>query len=571
MVSGTLGYKRTYCVINNMEVSMNHRISNWIGFTLFLVFIGFLIVRVRMGIDLSDESYYAIFLKDWLTGGIKQSYLLTIHQTAALVIYPFAFLYYKLVGSTDGLFLFLRYIFLFGSVLAAISWIVFFKKAKFPALISWVSGLIILVFIPFGLPAPSYNTLGCQLLTIALATFGCAALDKPSSSIKTLWMFLSACAFTLAMIAYPALVVSFGFFVLLLLLLRDSILKDYLSYLILLGMTSLLGLLLVCHVLSFDRIYQSVVYLSAINNPASFSTKINFILTLLKQNTIFTILLIVSLIVGISRNYLNESFKIITMTVILLTLLFITPVFYQHSHDVIALSALMGLSLMIGLILKQDYPDRIFSFIFTVSFISALVICLTATHSVFNFCIGAVPAALLAISGKPASKHIWLTLILMCSVVTGILSTSFFIFYGEVPNNVPHERRYISQGFFAGLVAQVEDVELMALVEKELLPVLTQHSSIAIFGRIPGLNLILPSKVMMLTSFPLMPTASKKGLDMTHDFYAQVKNRPDFVLIYEDVYFTPVNPMQPDFNRWYVLFKTVKTAQGKLSLYKRRM
>jgi hypothetical protein len=44
--------------------------------------------RLRQVADFSDESYYAIFIDDWLKAGIHSSALLMLHQTAALVVYP---------------------------------------------------------------------------------------------------------------------------------------------------------------------------------------------------------------------------------------------------------------------------------------------------------------------------------------------------------------------------------------------------------------------------------------------------------------------------------------------------
>src|ERR1700755_1139482 len=76
-------------------------------------------LRITRGVDLSDESYYAIFIDDWLKGGINTSAFLSVHQTAALVVYPAAWLYTKLTGSSEGLLLFLRTIFLLGAVVSS--------------------------------------------------------------------------------------------------------------------------------------------------------------------------------------------------------------------------------------------------------------------------------------------------------------------------------------------------------------------------------------------------------------------------------------------------------------------
>src|SRR5690242_15875793 len=92
------------------------------GFALLLVLLA---VRITRGADFGDESYYAIFIDDWLKGDIASSPFLTIHQTAALLVYPAALAYVALKGSSDGLLLLLRMLFLAGAVVSALCWVNF--------------------------------------------------------------------------------------------------------------------------------------------------------------------------------------------------------------------------------------------------------------------------------------------------------------------------------------------------------------------------------------------------------------------------------------------------------------
>src|SRR6476620_8917226 len=68
--------------------------------------------RMTIGVDLSDESYYATFLDGWLKDGLGHSENLVLHQSAALLLLPAAQLYTSIVGSEHGIILFLRFIFL---------------------------------------------------------------------------------------------------------------------------------------------------------------------------------------------------------------------------------------------------------------------------------------------------------------------------------------------------------------------------------------------------------------------------------------------------------------------------
>ena len=132
-----------------------------VGIALFVLLVALLAWRITRGADFGDESYYAVFIDDWLKGSIATSTFRTIHQTAALLVYPAALAYARFTGSSDGLFLLLRVLFLAGAVISALTCVVFLKRLGH-RLLAWAAGILVISFIPFGLPAPSYNTIGLQ-------------------------------------------------------------------------------------------------------------------------------------------------------------------------------------------------------------------------------------------------------------------------------------------------------------------------------------------------------------------------------------------------------------------------
>src|SRR5947209_327018 len=72
-----------------------------------------------------------------------------------------------------------------------------------------MSGLVVLAFIPFGLPGPSYNTLALQGLFVALASFGLSCLggDEKGRIGQCHWVVVSALAWAVVSVAYPPIVV----------------------------------------------------------------------------------------------------------------------------------------------------------------------------------------------------------------------------------------------------------------------------------------------------------------------------------------------------------------------------
>ena len=126
---------------------------------LSVIVLALLAYRMTIGVDLSDESCYATFLDGWLKDGLGHSENLVVHQSSALLLLPAAQLYAWVAGSERGLVLFLRFIFLAMAGVASLCqyWFISRIRGK-PVALS--SALLVLCFIPFSLPAPSYNTIG---------------------------------------------------------------------------------------------------------------------------------------------------------------------------------------------------------------------------------------------------------------------------------------------------------------------------------------------------------------------------------------------------------------------------
>src|SRR5689334_20540741 len=153
----------------------------WCGLAaLSVIVLVLLAYRMTIGVDLSDESYYATFLDGWLKDGLGHSENLVVHQSSALLLLPAAQLYTRFAGSERGLILFLRYIFLAMAGVACLCQYWFISRVRSKP-VAWSSALLVLCFIPFSLPAPSYNTIGMFGMLSAMALYGVATLSRPRS------------------------------------------------------------------------------------------------------------------------------------------------------------------------------------------------------------------------------------------------------------------------------------------------------------------------------------------------------------------------------------------------------
>lgn len=148
----------------------------------FIVFLslllGFFLKRITIGVDLSDEAYYATHLDSWLKQGIRNSSNLMIHQSAALLLFPFAYVYQNLIGQELGLILFLRFIYMLMAFGAMLSFYFFIKPLRGQLLAALVLAFGFL-FIPWSLPAPSYNSIGMYGMLAAMSIFGIALMRQP--------------------------------------------------------------------------------------------------------------------------------------------------------------------------------------------------------------------------------------------------------------------------------------------------------------------------------------------------------------------------------------------------------
>jgi hypothetical protein len=534
-----------------------------IGIGAIVVLVLLIAFRITRGVDLSDESYYAIFIDDWLKGGIAASASLSVHQTAALLVYPAALLYTKIVGSSDGMFLFLRVIFLVGATTSSCFWIAFLLRLGYRSL-AWANGLAVLAFIPFGLPAPSYNTIALQALVVALASFGCACLtgDERGGVGQRPWMMVSAAAWAIASVAYPPIVVM-PFLVVLLCLCGTPFPRPltYLtSILAAIGIASAVVILM----LTPGRLHEIYPASNTALSAGVVSEKLAFVGQLISTHLVFVVLCLLSIAVGALR-LLFPTFAQFAIAILVLCLFATGPALFVRSHDAVTLVALGGIGLLARLRSSAARQDRIISAVYAISLGAAVIICATASNAVYNFAVGAMPAAAVSLLGPSNARYSLASW--MSTLATGLLllSTSLFFHYGEWPKPLAGRER-ITDGFFAGLAVSPSDIAILRLVETRLAPILGDTQSFAVIGRFPGLVLATKARLLMLSAYSIPAAKSAGKLERARAFYQT--RQPDYVAIYRDPYFQFVNPI-PDFDRRYRLISSFPTPLGSLELLQR--
>lgn len=534
---------------------------------LLLIWLGFRITRAA---DLSDESYYAVFIDTWLKEGIRASPFLSLHQTAALIVYPAARLFFQVSGSTEGLILFLRAIYVVGALIGALSAATLVRRSG-GGWSAWLAGALVLAFIPFGLPAPSYNTLGEQATIAALAGCGCAMLDRQIQlRACVLWLVFSATAWAVATVAYPSLMFALGvLFVCLIIVVRPTrpMLLMYTG--LVLGFQAA-AWSSVLWLLTWSRIHDTILYQSSLAGSFDVIKKLSLVVDICSQNVAFTIAAVAAILIGVFRTRLNPSIASIAMVALFIALLLIPSALFVHSHDAVLIAALTGLGLLAGLRRREALGARVLATIYAVSLTAGLATAATATYVLFSFPVGGLFAAIIAVlpqSRQPGGS--WVDV--PGAAFLGLLFwASATFYYGERASETPQQRERITAGVYAGLDASEETAQLIRIAQAALGKWSAAGETIVVVGRISGLYLLTAARPLALIPFPLTTLAQPNGLAVTYEYYANPINRPTTVVVYIDPYFEPINPFGSKFDEWYELTDQKRTPRGTLSVFRRR-
>ncbi len=156
--------------------------------------------RLYFGIDFTDESYYVALPYAFSLGHRPLQDELAIHQFAGLMLVPAVKACVAWAGSSDGIVLYMRHLYFGVALLCA-----YLVTTRFGRVVgrprATVFAAVLLAWIPFCIPALSYNTIAefGLLAGLLLVAFGA------SSRRPRIDLFCGTFALATAAIAYPPL------------------------------------------------------------------------------------------------------------------------------------------------------------------------------------------------------------------------------------------------------------------------------------------------------------------------------------------------------------------------------
>ena len=537
--------------------------------------------RMTIGVDLSDESYYVTFLDGWLKDKLGHGENLVVHQTAALLVFPAARLYTWIVGSERGLVLFLRGIFLAMACVASFCQYRFIRRLRDEA-VARLSALLVLCFIPFSLPAPSYNTIGMFGMLSALALFGAAALPPRQAADRSIVAILSGFAWMITVVAYPTLLVALlALLVLALFAARDRAERLHLlGYAMICAFFQFVGACVLLAVFGWTRLWEILRFSSAAMQIAeTMSAKFAQSLDLFAEHRAFGALCLAAAALGLwllasGRGRRRHIWPTAFVVAIVVASYVTGTALWLQPHDIVVLFALTGLFMM----QTSGHPDGqpVIGVIYATSLIGGLITAATSDTGIHNFPTGGLTAAVLAPALLVPRDAPGRTVAAQCGMLllTALLfcGSALANVYGETANPLTARSVRIDDGVFAGLLTNADQAEFIAAATAALGERLGRGKTMLVLGRPAGIYLLTDASPMTPSTWDFWQFHGSLPPQMNAQmaaFYREATHRPDLVAVFTDPATYPLAPWARDLLRSYVATDRVSVGRRSLELYER--
>jgi hypothetical protein len=559
---------------------------------LILIFIYLYCYRLTLGVALNDEGYYANFPVTWLRTPPSQSCDLSLHQLSGLLTFPWVKLFHHFFPDLDGLVLFLRILYALSCLGTALA-LFRFLSLDLPTPAAVLVSMLPVVFIPFGLPAPSYNTIGMLCVTSGLGLF-CLAIRRiaEKSEVRAgafqiaTYLALPSMLLAMAILAYPTLILLLFFFLLItIFFVRER--KDR-NVVWLFAVGCFLGIALasglVLYVFGSERLVSMLQFHVKFGANLGTWSKVGIGWEQIRAAPGFVVLCTTGFMISLLAQILGwHVLRFVRLGAVLLgsflILLLPHPVFYAPGHDLIFFIATCGLPTLLEIVrLSSLSLNRgIYVLLFATGVIGGLITSWTASNALFNFPIGGFIALI-------AALVLWILDINLSyprlgglvqngfvgGMVACIAYASFHTVYGSYSEGASAQRVVIKEGPYAGLRTTSLTADFINEVERRLAKLSNEYRTVLILGRQPGLFLLTPLQARTPFSWPISPELSNGIAPLLENFYRKKENQADVVVVFMDQASEPLNSVEANllgahyqlFDKWCSVYFYRRTDQS---------
>lgn len=562
-------------ITNNIKFSLLQKLF----FAIFLaLLIATVLIRIHFGVDLSDEAYYAAFLDDWLKQGMRGSHNLMLHQTAAFLVFPFAYIYKFIKGDVSGLILYLRYLYVFLSLGSMLCLFFLIKKinSSAVALLALAFGFF---FIPFSLPAPSYNTLGMCGFIAATTLFALGYLNHANYSNK--WGFFSALFWGTSVVAYPSLLLSFLFFSALCYFFLGIRNRSLCHYVICFSSIMVCAALLLVISFGTAHLINTLEFSDALLKVSDgFSRKITMTIHFFDNNLSLAFLSLCVFIAGIFIAFFPNNFKLkVAVTIFIIGSIFYlaskSPVLFLQSHDIILFLSLFGIYIPITYIRTKKHEKKLslLNVLYCTSIFSGILTAFTASNALYNFPIGGSLAAILSLSSyinkneRKLLQYFHLAAMLSAILCFGLIFFKFM--YGEGygnPLKVTPEK--MTTGIFSGLITSQKQAVLINKIMTILPQSENNKGKILVLGSLPGVYLLTSLNSVGLTTWTDVIVTNSAAANFMALSLSYPENKPD-IIVRQISSYSSLTPAEKLLLLEYKKVTNIKVGYIELALYEK--
>lgn len=502
--------------------------------------------RLTLGVDLGDESYYTATAVSWLRSSPAETGNLSLHQFAMALTYPFVKTYAWLRPDLKGLVLALRGVYgVFALGVGLLAYRLFVRILP-PLPAAGCAGAV-LVFIPFGLPAPSYNTLGMLGMIGGVCVVGRLVLEReasPTGLRPADWRgaVLAGALFVIGAAAYPSLVVlppvSLGLF-------AGFFARQRRLTLLVFACWAALGLAALAAIVAGlggpERLARMLAFASRLDGTFTLSDKLRRAGAMLTSSPSFLGCCVAAVGLGLLRRLLpSRASRLlhlggVTALAAWSLLRAAPPIFATHGNDLVCFLAAAGLPALPVPGRRFTATARVVAALYLTGLAGGVLTSCTAYHSLFNFCLlgvlsGAAGMAAWLTSpdaGRPSERLLGTAWALGLAALVGYSSLQYIYAEGDL-GKVRLSAR-MRAGPFAGLRTRRTTADVLAKVARQVEPYRSECRTIEVFG-LPGPYLLAPFAMRSPMPYPLQDYATRRAYEVLTHYYAEPGHRPDLIL-----------------------------------------
>ncbi len=533
-----------------------------------LLCLALLLHRLFLGVDLSDEGFYLANAKCIIDWGRPFVMSLTLSQTSIMLTVPLVQFWQSLLHfGSNGTILWLRFSYL---VLSGVTGFVFFSYAntRIKRPLALLLSFLPVVWIPYGLPALSYNTLGENFFFIGL----CLCCLQNRALFRPLQSALVSIPFALACLAYPSLPLACVIF-----LGATAVVSAdrgekknalvTLVVLILLGVVSAVLLVLLCgqsnilHALDFYKQYAHVDQGHKLEA-----------LQLQVSGYFFPLFATIALSAGITVvSNVSARIKDMALLIVAATLVWAsclpTNMFLQ-SHAELDLLALF----ILPLLFRGQQMRSVTKMALVGSWLAGLIVSFSSTNGVMALCVGAFPAICLGlceiVRRQEEQQNQFsraAALVLVSAVIFVNLRSSLSVYGTDRLASQSSLTETMPSGPFKGLKTQTEKGQTILSLSHDLELLVGDPKTIYFIGP-PGYYTCTDLKPLDPTFYHFDGHVFEGIKPLVAQFYED-HGRPDVMVATNDQYFGKLNSMDQD---WIDHYYSVLKRDPRYTIYVRR-